>query len=338
MRKTMKSKKLLALAIFMLFVTVCFSGCKNVFSQTETENISLPEWPPENSAKEFYPPLAYWQISYFNGDSCVTEKISAGTKKISLNLKRNTSCAVLAQPVTMHGNDNLMFFFPAGCIYPFYTTATWQGGWASAIALLLHGSEICSNKNLADIVAKEGSVNPSENFGENLEKFNWTKLTEKSSETSAEDLDGNKVILCPWFTNLDKIKKWISEKQTPSTMFSAAKQYPCDMEIFEKNTSQLIKKSENGKTILITEDESDASRKTKTPLAQFVPYQKIICEDNAVILHYRQNTYYLLGEKEIATAYISAARKDKCYVKYEIQGIQNNSFTQNTYEKFRIYK
>lgn len=331
------AKKIGVLAIFMLFATICFTGCENVFSLTETGIISFPDWPPENSAQKLYPPLAYWQVSYFNGEFCVTEKVDAGTKNISLNLKRNASCAVVVQPVTTHGNDELMFFFPAGCIYPFYKVATWQGGWASTISLLLHGSEISTNPNLAEIVA-EYSGNLSANFGENLEKFNWAKLVEKSSEKSAADLDGNAAILCPWFTNCDKIKDWINDKKKPSTMFSAAKQYPCRIGIFEKNASQLMKKTENSKTILSTDDEFDSSREIKTPLSQFVPYQKIICEDNAVILHYQQNTYYLLGEMEIATAYISAARTDKCYVKYDIRGASNNSFTQNTYEKFRRYK
>lgn len=331
------TKKICGLAIFMLFATIYFTGCNNVFSQTETEIISFPDWPPENSAKELYPPLAYWQVSYFNGDFCVTEKLDAGTKNISLNLKRNASCAVVVQPVTKHGNDELMFFFPAGCIYPFYKAATWQGGWASAVSLLLFGSEIITNPNLANIVG-EGIGNLSGNFWENIEKFNWAKLAEKSSEKSAEDLDGNAAIICPWFTNCDKIKDWISDKKTPSTMFSSAKQYPCRVGIFEKNASQLMKKSENSKTILSTDDEFDSSRKIKTPLSQFVPYQKNICEDNAVILHYRQNTYYLLEEKEIATAYISSVGKDKYYVKYEIRDASNNSFTQNAYEKFRRYK
>lgn len=331
---TTKKNTSIALVLFML---IYFSSCKNIFSQTETENIQLPAWPPENSSKVFYPPLAYWQISYFNGESCTTEKVNADTKNIKLNLKRNATCAVVAQPVTVHGNDELMFFFPAGCIYPFSKDATWQSGWAASVALLMHGSEIITNTNLENVIS-DGSGNLSENFGENLEKFNWAKLAEKSSENSAEDLDGRSGILCPWFTSCDKIKKWINERKTPSTIFSATKQYPCDIRIFEKNESQLMKKTENGKTILATNDESDASMEIKTPLAQFVPYQKIICENNAVILHWRQNAYYLVGEKEIRTAYINSSGKDKCSVRYDIRGSQNNSFTQNTYEKFRIYK
>ena len=164
------------------------ASCKNPLDKTEAVTFSLPPWPPYECAE--FPPLAYWEIRYAGGaqaDRVI--RLEAGAKTVTLEAAADRPLAVIAQPVSRHGETNALFFKPAGCIWPHEGELSWESGFAAFVCMRLYsprgrtsgGTESANN---GDTSVKRGA-NETAN-GAYLATFNWKKLCDALAEKSAD--------------------------------------------------------------------------------------------------------------------------------------------------------
>ena len=142
------------------------ASCKNPLDKTEEITFSLPSWPPDDCAE--FPPLAYWEIRYAGGAQagCVI-RLEAGVKNVTLEAAADRPLAVIAQPVSRHGETEALFFKPAGCIWPHERELDWESGFAAFVCMRLYSSNEAAN-------------------GAYLATFNWKKLCDALAEKSAD--------------------------------------------------------------------------------------------------------------------------------------------------------
>ena len=163
------------------------TSCKNPLDRTEEVTFSLPSWPPYECAE--FPPLAYWEIRYAGGAQagCVI-RLDAGAKTVSLEATADRPLAVIAQPISRHGETDALFFKPAGCIYPHERKLGWESGFAAFVCMRLY-----SPKGRASGGAESANGNTSVKSratetanGAYLATFNWKKLCDALAEKSAD--------------------------------------------------------------------------------------------------------------------------------------------------------
>ena len=163
------------------------TSCKNPLDRTEEVTFSLPSWPPYECAE--FPPLAYWEIRYAGGAQagCVI-RLDAGAKTVRLEAAADRPLAVIAQPISRHGETDTLFFKPAGCIYPHERKLGWESGFAAFVCMRLY-----SPKGRASGGAKSANGNTSVKSratetanGAYLATFNWKKLCDALAERSAD--------------------------------------------------------------------------------------------------------------------------------------------------------
>ena len=156
--------------ISILFVIILLgtgiASCKNPLDRTEVVTFSLPSWPPDECAE--FPPLAYWEIRYAGGAQAGRViRLEAGVKNVTLEAAADRPLAVIAQPVSRHGETNTLFFKPAGCIWPHEGELSWESGFAAFVCMRLYSSNEAAN-------------------GAYLATFNWKKLCDALAEKSAD--------------------------------------------------------------------------------------------------------------------------------------------------------
>lgn len=164
------------------------TSCKNPLDRTEEVTFSLPSWPPFECAE--FPPLAYWEIRYAGGAQagCVI-RLDAGAKTVSLEAAADRPLAVIAQPISRHGETDALFFKPAGCIYPHERKLGWESGFAAFVCMRLYspkgrtngGAESANNGNTSVKSRADETAN-----GAYLATFNWKKLCDALAEKSAD--------------------------------------------------------------------------------------------------------------------------------------------------------
>lgn len=135
-------------ALFAASLTAC------AFSrQTTSVSFALPAWPPNAD----FPPLAYWHVHSTNGADCT---VQPEITSLVLDVSSATPVAIVAQPITKHGETEAAFFHPAGCVYPATSEITWQNGFAAATCMKLYNA----------------SSNEKTETARYLASFNWKKF------------------------------------------------------------------------------------------------------------------------------------------------------------------
>ncbi|MGI5056382.1 hypothetical protein [Treponema socranskii] len=180
--------KKISILFALILLGAGMASCKNPLDRTEAVTFSLPSWPPYECAE--FPPLAYWEIRYAGGaqaDRVI--RLKAGVKTVRLEAAADRPLAVIAQPVSRHGETNALFFKPAGCIWPHEGELSWESGFAAFVCMRLYsprgrtsgGSEGANGENAS---VKRGA-NETAN-GAYLATFNWKKLCDALAEKSAD--------------------------------------------------------------------------------------------------------------------------------------------------------
>jgi hypothetical protein len=158
-----------------------------MFTASREAVFRLPVWPPPNREQTAYPDLDFWVIEYSSEQG--TEKIRAGrnTASITLSLPENIPAAVQAWPVTRHNGKDVLFFHPAGTVYPYSLTLSWEDGFAADILSSLY--KVTANRHEA---------------GSFCSCFNWERLMSalRVRVTAYTETTG---YYDPWLLNKDGI-------------------------------------------------------------------------------------------------------------------------------------
>ena len=123
----------------------------------ETVHITLPEYPAES-----HPTLSGWKIIYWNEAGGDVQFIAPSQQEISITMEKNIPAAVLCYPLTTMDDATVSFFHPAGCIYPYSTTARWEEGFTAETFF-----QLAQSKSFHQL-----SSSP-------LLHFNWPRLTQQ---------------------------------------------------------------------------------------------------------------------------------------------------------------
>ncbi len=178
MQKTKKNQH----ALFTLFCTIVVAGnisCTQQFSSTK--EISLPQWPPENSAE--LPKLNSWLITVTTANGSEMFSVDADSQKITLELDDSAPTSILAWPK----NSSFQFFKPAGMIFPFEKEFSWESGFAADCLKKFYLSSTQNN-----------SKNAVKNYSS---RFNWQKF----AQTIKEKSEKSTVLYNPWLLDQQNI-------------------------------------------------------------------------------------------------------------------------------------
>ena len=158
--------KKISILFALILLGAGIASCKNPLDRTEVVSFSLPSWPPDECAE--FPPLAYWEIRYAgSAEAGRVIRLEAGAKTLTLEAAADRPLAVIAQPVSRHGETEALFFKPAGCIFPHERELGWESGFAAFVCMRLYSSNEAAN-------------------GAYLATFNWKKLCDALAEKSAD--------------------------------------------------------------------------------------------------------------------------------------------------------
>ena len=213
------------------------ASCKNQLDRTEAVTFSLPPWPPYECAE--FPPLAYWEIRYAGGaqaDRVI--RLKAGVKTVRLEAAADRPLAVIAQPVSRHGETNALFFKPAGCIWPHEEELSWESGFAAFVCMRLYsprgrtsgGTESANN---GDTSVKRGA-NETAN-GAYLATFNWKKLCDALAEKSAD----TERPYDPWKADTEAVCTAIAEHSFGVSLLSMKKTALIAISEFEQKAKEI---------------------------------------------------------------------------------------------------
>lgn len=164
--------------------------------------LSLPAWPPYGEAE--YPPLAYYKVRIIKADGEETLQVPSGAH-IMVESNEGSITAVIAQPVTKHGDAQAAFFRPAGCVLPATAQMSWAGGFAA---------EVCKNVLQLSTVSSDATNNL-------LSKFNWARFTSEVHSRSNDTkslAESNLAVVCdPWTLDPVRVAKSILYKDFTAT-------------------------------------------------------------------------------------------------------------------------
>nr|WP_180485085.1 hypothetical protein [Treponema socranskii] len=129
--------KKISILFALILLGAGIASCKNPLDRTEVVSFSLPSWPPDECAE--FPPLAYWEIRYAgSAEAGRVIRLEAGAKTLTLEAAADRPLAVIAQPVSRHGETAALFFKPAGCIFPHERKLGWESGFAAFVCMRLY--------------------------------------------------------------------------------------------------------------------------------------------------------------------------------------------------------
>lgn len=326
-----KRNSILLNAIFVLAgFSFMFASCKNVSAPDETENVAklpefeLPLWPPQNASRENYPELVRWEVKYFNGEKICTSEISAAETKIDLPELANFVAPIAAQPITRHSEEELAFFLPAGCIYPFETKIAWEDGWTASVGIsaaeqLIFGETLeIADKSDDDESGEKEPATVTIGTGDAakiLEQFNWEKYIATVREKMVEDEKGRKVSYNPWVNDCGQFGAYIknlsnkaSSKLSTSDRYLVAVQNVVDNMVIYRENVETAKTYETPKVWQFSKDKElfmkilERTKKLgvdRMPLSNFIPDQDALVTDEIVFLSYQRPAYFFVNDKEI---------------------------------------
>ena len=175
------------------------ASCKNPLDRTEVVTFSLPSWPPDECAE--FPPLTYWEIRYAgSAQAGRVIRLEAGAKTLKLEAAADRPLAVIAQPISRHGETAALFFKTAGCIFPHERKLGWESGFAAFVCMRLYSSNETAN-------------------GAYLATFNWKKLCDALAEKSAD----TERPYDPWKADTETVCTAIAEHSFGASLLSMKK-------------------------------------------------------------------------------------------------------------------
>ena len=207
--------KKISILFALILLGTGIASCKNPLDRTEAVTFSLPSWPPDECAE--FPPLAYWEIRYAGGAQaeCVI-RLEAGVKNVTLEAAADRPLAVIAQPISRHGETAALFFKPAGCIYPHERKLGWESGFAAFVCMRLYSSNEAAN-------------------GAYLATFNWKKLCDALAEKSAD----TEHPYDPWKADTETVCTAIAEHSFGASLLSMKKTALITISELEQKTREI---------------------------------------------------------------------------------------------------
>ncbi|WP_315325985.1 hypothetical protein [Treponema socranskii] len=191
--------KKISILFALILLGAGIASCKNPLDRTEVVSFSLPSWPPDECAE--FPPLAYWEIRYAgSAEAGRVIRLEAGAKTLTLEAAADRPLAVIAQPISRHGETEALFFKPAGCIYPHERELGWESGFAAFVCMRLYSSNEAAN-------------------GVYLATFNWKKLCDALAEKSAD----TERPYDPWKADTEAVCTAIAEHSFGASLLSMKK-------------------------------------------------------------------------------------------------------------------
>ena len=191
--------KKISILFALILLGAGIASCKNPLDRTEVVTFSLPSWPPDECAE--FPPLAYWEIRYAgSAEAGRVIRLEAGAKTLTLEAAADRPLAVIAQPVSRHGETAALFFKPAGCIFPHERKLGWESGFAAFVCMRLYSSNETAN-------------------GAYLATFNWKKLCDALAEKSAD----TERPYDPWKADTETVCTAIAEHSFGASLLSMKK-------------------------------------------------------------------------------------------------------------------
>ena len=191
--------KKISILFALILLGTGIASCKNPLDRTEVVSFSLPSWPPYECAE--FPPLTYWEIRYAGGAQAGRViRLDAGTKTLTLEAASDRPLAVIAQPISRHGETEALFFKPAGCIWPHERKLGWESGFAAFVCMRLYSSNEAAN-------------------GAYLATFNWKKLCDALAEKSAD----TERPYDPWKADTETVCTAIAEHSFGASLLSMKK-------------------------------------------------------------------------------------------------------------------
>lgn len=207
--------KKISILFALILLGTGIASCKNPLDRTEAVTFSLPSWPPDECAE--FPPLAYWEIRYAGGAQaeCVI-RLEAGVKNVTLEAAADRPLAVIAQPISRHGETAALFFKPAGCIWPHERKLGWESGFAAFVCMRLYSSNEAAN-------------------GAYLATFNWKKLCDALAEKSAD----TEHPYDPWKADTETVCTAIAEHSFGASLLSMKKTALITISELEQKTREI---------------------------------------------------------------------------------------------------
>ena len=207
--------KKISILFALILLGTGIASCKNPLDRTEAVTFSLPSWPPDECAE--FPPLAYWEIRCAGGaDTGRVMRIAAEEKSVTLETASARPLAVIAQPVSRHGETAALFFKPAGCIWPHERKLGWESGFAAFVCMRLYSSNEAAN-------------------GAYLATFNWKKLCDALAEKSAD----TEHPYDPWKADTETVCTAIAEHSFGASLLSMKKTALITISELEQKTREI---------------------------------------------------------------------------------------------------
>ena len=245
--------------------------------------LTLPEWPPQGSIKERYPPLSRWEITMVNAtlsepmpaqteerpSSGISEGYAGGIPlttfftdegSLAVRFTRNSPAAIMARPVVLIDQTaaESAFFAPAGLLYPYRKESlTWEEGFlAHCLQRLLRSGEETgmSREHILAYAAR----------------FNWKKAQESIEKKLAQH--GN-----PWLIDDFQILDNISYGEFKASFLNASSCITADETILERCG---IKESDG----------------TLPILSSFIPENEFIQAEKSVIIKKNSENLFYSGQ------------------------------------------
>lgn len=164
--------------------------------ETETIQITLPQWPPEDSLKHLYPELKCWKITIGTPEEITVFYTTDST--VYYNFKINQPACITAAPITLMENGNSCNYFkPAGFLYPYapvtksQATADWNQGFLAHTMI-----KILESKKETGVSEQRMEV-----F---LSTFNWKKAQE-TIENKIGKTEGGRACYNPWLIDSTRL-------------------------------------------------------------------------------------------------------------------------------------
>lgn len=207
--------KKISILFALILLGAGIASCKNPLDRTEAVTFSLPSWPPDECAE--FPPLAYWEIRYAGGAQAGRViRLEAGVKNVTLEAAADRPLAVIAQPISRHGETAALFFKPAGCIWPHERKLGWESGFAAFACMRLYSSNEAAN-------------------GAYLATFNWKKLCDALAEKSAD----TEHPYDPWKADTETVCTAIAEHSFGASLLSMKKTALITISELEQKTREI---------------------------------------------------------------------------------------------------
>ena len=261
------------------------ASCKNPLDRTEVVTFSLPSWPPDECAE--FPPIAYWKIRYAgSAEAGRVIRLEAGVKNVTLEAAADRPLAVIAQPVSRHGETAALFFKPAGCIWPHERELDWESGFAAFVCMRLYSSNEAAN-------------------GAYLATFNWKKLCDALAEKSAD----TERPYDPWKADTETVCTAIAEHSFGASLLSMKKTALIAISELEQKAKEIGATQSNGTAKTdgeqsVTDETAAASHTLFIP--QYIPLYRAQRETGKTLLKKNSVTSWLYTIQSIAAVQYSA--------------------------------